>query len=63
MMDIPCGVRMRSIIIDQKFTLAYESIAAIEKVQDENPWSYDVWNFLEKEAYPPGANAKDKRAI
>ena len=42
---------------------AYELIAAIDEVQDENPWYYDVWNFLEKEAYPPGANAKDKRAI
>ena len=54
---------MRLIIIEQKFVSAYELIAAIDEVQDENPWYYDVWNFLEKEAYPPGANAKDKRAI
>lgn len=42
---------------------AYELIAAIEKVQDQNPWDHDIWNFLEKEVYPLGANAKDKRAI
>ena len=61
--DILFGVWIRPIIIDQKFAPAYESIAAINEVQDENPWYYDVWNFLEKEAYPPRANAKDKRAI
>jgi len=63
MIDISFGVRMRPIIIDPKFAPAYESIVTIEEVQDENPWYYDVWNFLEKEVYPPGANAKDKRAI
>ena len=47
MIDIPFGIRMRLIIIDQKFAPAYESIAAIDKVQDENPWYYDAWNFLE----------------
>ena len=38
MIDIPFGVRMHPIIIDQKFVPAYESIAAIDEVQDENPW-------------------------
>ena len=50
MIDIPFGVRMRPIIIEQKFVPAYELLAAIEEVQDESPWYYDVWNFLEKEA-------------
>ena len=59
MIDIPFGVWMRSIIIEQKFVPAYELIAAIDEVQDENPWYYDIWNFLEKEAYPPGENTKD----
>ena len=54
---------MRPVIIGQKFAPAYESIAAIDEVQDENPWYYDIWNFLEKEMYPPEANAKDKRGI
>ena len=63
MIDIPFRVWMRPIIIDQKFAPAYESIIAIVDVQDENPWYYDVWNFLEKESYPPGINAKDKWAI
>mgnify|MGYP003703374215 CR=1 FL=1 len=45
MIDIPSGVWMRPIIIDQKFEPTNESIAAIEEVQDENPWYYDVWNF------------------
>jgi len=63
MIDIPFEVRISPIIINQKFAPAYESIAAIEEVQDENRWYYDVWNFLENEVYPLGANAKDKRAI
>ena len=54
---------MCPIIIEQKFVPVNELIAAIDEVQDQNPWFYDVWNFLENEAYPPGANAKDKRAI
>ena len=36
MIDIPFGVRMRPIIIEQKFVLAYDLIAAIDEVQDEN---------------------------
>ncbi|XP_028064357.1 uncharacterized protein LOC114267516 [Camellia sinensis] len=63
MVDISLGVKMRSIIIEQKYTPAYETIAVIDEVQDTNPWYYDIWNFLDKEAYPPGANAKDKRGI
>ncbi|XP_028066972.1 uncharacterized protein LOC114269815 [Camellia sinensis] len=63
MVDIPLRVKMHLIIIEQKYTSAYKTIAAIDKVQDKNPWYYDIWNFLEKDAYPPGANAKDKRGI
>ncbi|KAI8019323.1 hypothetical protein LOK49_LG04G00648 [Camellia lanceoleosa] len=63
MVDIPFGVKMRPIIIEQKYTPTYETIAVIDEVQDTNPWYYDIWNFLDKEAYPPGANAKDKRGI
>ena len=35
--DIPFGIRMRPVVIDQKFAPAYESIATIDEVQDENP--------------------------
>ena len=63
MVDIPLGVKMRPIIIEQKYMPAYETIVAIDEVQDKNPWYYDIWNFLEKEMYPPGANAKDKWEI
>ena len=61
MIDIPSGVRMRPVIIDQKFTPAYESISAIDEAQDDNPWYYDIWNFLEKEAYPQGQMPRIKR--
>lgn len=54
---------MRPIIIEQRYVPAYELIAAIDEVQDQNPWYHDIWNFLENEVYPLGANAKDKRAI
>ena len=37
MIDIPSGVRMRPVIIDQKFVPAYESISAIDEAQDDNP--------------------------
>lgn len=63
MIDIPLGVRMRPIIIEQRYTTAYEIIAVKDEAQDQNPWYSDVWNFLEKEVYLVGANAKDKRPI
>ena len=63
MVDIPLGVQMRPIIIEQKYTPAYETIVAIDEVQDKNPWYYDIWNFLEKEMHPPGTNVKDKQGI
>ena len=37
MIDIPFIVQIRLIIIEQKFVPAYELLAAIEGVQDENP--------------------------
>ena len=61
--DIPIGVKMRPILIEQRYTPAYEMIATTEEVQDENPWYFDIWNFLERGAYPQGANTKDKRGI
>ncbi|XP_028124375.1 uncharacterized protein LOC114321408 [Camellia sinensis] len=60
--DIPLGVKMHPIIIEQKYTPAYETIT-INKVQDKNPWYYDIWNFLENDTYPPRENAKEKRGI
>ena len=60
MIDNPFGIRMRPVVIDQKLAPAYESITAIDEVQDENPWYYDIWNFLEKGMYLLGATAKDK---
>ncbi|XP_028084374.1 uncharacterized protein LOC114285532 [Camellia sinensis] len=54
---------MRPIIIEQKYTPAYEIVAAIDEASDKNPWYYDIWNFLEKEIYSLGENAKDKRGI
>ncbi|XP_028121776.1 uncharacterized protein LOC114319001 [Camellia sinensis] len=63
MLDIPIRVRMRLIIIEQRYTLAYEMIVVIEEAQDEGPWFFDIWNFLEKEVYSQAANAKDKREI
>ncbi|XP_028051901.1 uncharacterized protein LOC114256458 [Camellia sinensis] len=63
MVDIPLGVKIRSVIIEQKYMPTYETIAIIDEVQDKNPWYYDIWNFLEKETYPLRPNAKDKRGI
>ncbi|XP_028060641.1 uncharacterized protein LOC114264245 [Camellia sinensis] len=54
MVDIPLGVKMCPIIIEQKYAPAYETIIMIDEVQDTNPLYYDIWSFLDKEAYPPG---------
>ncbi|XP_028121137.1 uncharacterized protein LOC114318441 [Camellia sinensis] len=63
MVDIAIGVGMHSIIIEQRYTPVYEMITVIEEAQDEGHWYFEIWNFLEKETYPQGANAKDKRGI
>ncbi|XP_028101431.1 uncharacterized protein LOC114300766 [Camellia sinensis] len=36
--DIPFGVKMHPIIIEQRYTPAYETIAAINEAQDTSPW-------------------------
>ncbi|KAL7194985.1 hypothetical protein ACSBR1_035240 [Camellia fascicularis] len=38
MVDIPLGVMISPIIIEQKCTPAYETIAAIDEASDKNPW-------------------------
>ena len=63
MIDILVGVKMCPILIEQRSAPVYEMIASTEEVQDENPWYFDIWNFLERGAYPQGANTKDKRGI
>ncbi|KAL7263982.1 hypothetical protein ACSBR1_002020 [Camellia fascicularis] len=42
MVDIPIGVKMHPILIEQRYALAYEMIDAIEEVQDANPWYFDI---------------------
>ncbi|GMP34766.1 hypothetical protein CsSME_00007502 [Camellia sinensis var. sinensis] len=63
MIDIPVRVKMCPILIKQRYKPPYEMVVATEEVQDENPWYFDICNFLESSIYPQGVNAKDKRGI
>ena len=48
MIQIPTGVRMMPLVIDQRYEPPFCMIAAIEDEEDEVPWYKDVWNFIEK---------------
>ncbi|XP_050909916.1 uncharacterized protein LOC127123764 [Lathyrus oleraceus] len=38
-------------------------IFAIEEVNDDKPWYFDIKNFLQNQVYPPGASVKDRKTL
>ncbi|XP_058181209.1 uncharacterized protein LOC131299641 [Rhododendron vialii] len=63
MVEIPIGVKMRPIMIEQRSKPVYEYIMAIDEPDDGLPWYHDIWNFIEKGGYPPGTNKKDQASL
>ncbi|KAH7859516.1 hypothetical protein Vadar_002080 [Vaccinium darrowii] len=63
MVELPVGVRMRPIMIEQRNKPAYEYVMNVGEIDDGLPWYHDIWNLVEKGEYPEGANKKDRIAL
>lgn len=63
MIEIPMGVKVRPLLIEQKDTPNYYTVDAISEEFDGLPWFTDIKNYIGKGEYPEGADEKDKRAI
>ncbi|KAH7855721.1 hypothetical protein Vadar_028116 [Vaccinium darrowii] len=63
MVEIPNGVKLRPIMIEQRDKPVYEYNMAIDELDDGLPWYHDIWNFIEKDEYPTGSDKKDQIAL
>lgn len=63
MVELPVGVRMRPIMIEQRNRPAYEYVMSVGEIDDGLPRYHDIWNLVEKGEYPEGANKKDRIAL
>ncbi|XP_058220773.1 uncharacterized protein LOC131330991 [Rhododendron vialii] len=60
MVEILAGVKLRPIVIEQRDTLVYQHVMAVDEPDDGHPWHYDICRFVEKGEYPIEARKKDK---
>ena len=63
MIEIPLGVKMRPLIIEQRDEPVYCNAITEEEEDEELPWYTDIQRYVERQEYPEGASEKDKRAI
>ncbi|XP_058185840.1 uncharacterized protein LOC131303068 [Rhododendron vialii] len=62
MIEIPIGVKLRPIVIEQRDTPVYQHVA-IDEPDDGHLWYYYIWRFVERGEYPIEASKKDKIAL
>ncbi|XP_058217815.1 uncharacterized protein LOC131328871 [Rhododendron vialii] len=63
MVEIPIGVKLRPIVIEQRDTPVYQHVMTVDEPDDGHPWYYDIWRFVEKGEYPIEVSKKDKIAL
>ena len=63
MIEIPVGVKITPLVIEQRDKPSYEMIATLEEEKDDLLWYLDVWNFIEKGEYLEGTSSKENKAI
>ncbi|XP_058181260.1 uncharacterized protein LOC131299698 [Rhododendron vialii] len=63
MIEIPVGVKLRPIMIEQRDSPVYQHVMVIDEPDDGNPWYYDIWRFVERGEYPADASKKDPIAL
>ncbi|XP_058189317.1 uncharacterized protein LOC131306905 [Rhododendron vialii] len=61
--ELPLGVKLRPILIEQRDFTAYQYVNAIDDVDDGLPWYHDIWNFVESGMYLAEATKKDQTAL
>ena len=66
MVEIPKGIWMRPLEIDQSYELAHKEKgeSSVLAIEDEGvPWYYNIMKFLELRIYPDNANKKKRRSV
>ncbi|KAH7848295.1 hypothetical protein Vadar_000864 [Vaccinium darrowii] len=63
MVEIPAGVKLRPITIEQRDKPVFEYVMIVNEPNDGLPWYHDIWNFIEKGEYPVGTEKKDQIAL
>ncbi|KAI8537836.1 hypothetical protein RHMOL_Rhmol09G0055000 [Rhododendron molle] len=63
MVELPLGVKLRPILIEQQDCPAYQYVSTINDINDGLPWYHDIWNFVERGEYPAEASKKDQLAL
>jgi len=61
MARIEFGHKVQSIHIDIRNKPAH--CCSVEREIDENPWYYDIKNFIQNQTYPIGASTIDKKTL
>ncbi|KAI8542859.1 hypothetical protein RHMOL_Rhmol08G0172600 [Rhododendron molle] len=63
MVELPLGVKLRPILIEQRDCPAYQYVTVIDDIDDGLPWYHDIWNFVESGEYPAEPSKKDQLAL
>ncbi|XP_058181138.1 uncharacterized protein LOC131299570 [Rhododendron vialii] len=63
MVEIPIGVKLRPIMIEQRDSLVYQHVMIIDEPDGGHPWYYDIWRFVERAEYLADASKKDRIAL
>ncbi|KAI8572306.1 hypothetical protein RHMOL_Rhmol01G0187300 [Rhododendron molle] len=63
MVELPLGIKLHPILIEQRDCPAYQYVSTIDDVDDGFPWYHDIWNFVERGEYPAEASKKDQLAL
>ena len=61
--DIPIDVVVRPFLIELRYVPTYCCLIRETKVQDDQPWYHDIYQFLKSSTYPEVATTKDRRAL
>ncbi|XP_058211663.1 uncharacterized protein LOC131323841 [Rhododendron vialii] len=63
MVEIPLGVKLRPIVIEQRDTQVYQHVMVVDEPEDGHPWYYDIQRFVERGEYSTEASKKSKIAL
>ncbi|KAH7834736.1 hypothetical protein Vadar_019075 [Vaccinium darrowii] len=63
MVEIPDGIKLRPITIEQRDKPVFEYVMVVGEPNDGLPWYHDIWNFIERGEYPAGTDKKDQIAL
>ncbi|KAI8572871.1 hypothetical protein RHMOL_Rhmol01G0234000 [Rhododendron molle] len=63
MVELPLGVKLHPILIEQQDFPTYQYVNAIDDVDDGLPRYHNIWNFVESREYSAEATKKDQTVL